>query len=207
MVIHRNGVYGLTGGRGYMSDPHVIVFVRHPEKGKVKSRIATVTGEDTAYHVYRTLYDSTMDLAGAIPFRTTIYSTGEMCDDGYRKQVGRDLGERMYNASREIFNEGGGPVVIIGSDCPDLNPELIDQAFSMLRQADLVFGPSEDGGYYLIGMNALHPSLFMDIEWGTDRVFRRSVENAETAGLSYKSLKVLYDVDTVEDARRAGLIS
>ncbi len=190
-----------------MSDPHVLVFVRHPEKGKVKSRIAKVAGEGSAYHIYKTLYDGTMNLTRVILYSSTIYSTTGDNGDGVRMQEGRDLGERMYNAFKEVFDEGKGPVVIIGSDCPGLTPEIIDEAFDLLSKSDLVFGPAEDGGYYLLGMNILQPSLFRDIDWGTGKVLRQTVEKAEKAGLTHRSLKVLYDVDTVEDARRAGLLN
>ena len=107
-----------------MSESHVIVFVRQPEKGKVKSRIAKVAGEDDAYHIYKTLYDGTLNLARVIPYNYTIYSTASVNDHGIRLQEGVDLGERMYNSFKDVFNEGKGPVVIIGSDCPGLNPEI-----------------------------------------------------------------------------------
>ncbi len=115
----------------------------------------------------------------------------------YVLQEGDDLGERMFNGLAVGFAKGYENVVLVGSDCPSLNVEDINHSFTTLSSCDLVFGPSVDGGYYLVGMAEMYPELFINIDWGTPQVLRQSLDC--TTDLEVKMLPVLHDVDLPED--------
>ncbi len=123
-------------------------------------------------------------------------------------QRGDDLGERMAAAFATAFARGHGRVAIIGTDSPDLPLAYIREAFARLgdRETDTVFGPSEDGGYYLLAMKRLHHELFRDITWSSGEVLRESLARAGAAGISCSLLPTWYDVDTMADLERPGLV-
>jgi rSAM/selenodomain-associated transferase 1 len=110
-------------------------------------------------------------------------------------QKGSDLGEKMYNAIKWLFSKGYKKVSLIGADSPDLPLAFIIDAFEKLNSYKLVIGPSEDGGYYLIGMNKPYDSIFKDIQWGHDSVLKDTISNANAAGISYFLLPEWYDID------------
>jgi rSAM/selenodomain-associated transferase 1 len=122
-------------------------------------------------------------------------------------QQGDDLGTRMAAAFRRVFADGYGSAVIIGTDSPDLPLTYIREACERLQQGDIdaVFGPSGDGGYYLLGMGKFHGGLFRDITWSSDRVLRESLQRAAAEGLRVALLPVWHDVDRPEDLMRPGL--
>jgi len=113
-------------------------------------------------------------------------------------QKGKSLGERMNSAYEICFNKGYKSVIIIGSDLPDLPVDFVKKSFSKLKKYDCVIGPSEDGGYYLIGLNKSTPSLFENIDWSTDKVLTQTAEIADRFNLSVFSLEQLYDLDTYQ---------
>ena len=119
-------------------------------------------------------------------------------------QVGRDLGARMAGVFARLFARGFDAVVIVGSDSPTLPPGRLRAALRALRAGtvDGVIGPSEDGGYYLIGLRAPCPRLFAGVPWSTERVLARTLANAAREGCRLAALPAWYDVDTLEDLRR-----
>jgi rSAM/selenodomain-associated transferase 1 len=121
----------------------------------------------------------------------------------YAPQMGENLGERMKNGFMEAFSMNFKRVVLIGSDIPDLPLEFIEEAFSALRNYDVVIGPAVDGGYYLIGSRneTFYPKMFEGIPWSTERVLEGTVKILEQAGLTVHLLKPLRDIDTIEDLR------
>jgi len=119
-----------------------------------------------------------------------------------RHQRGADLGGRLASAFTELLSDPSDRAVVIGADCPDLDPAVIRQAFAALDGHDLVLGPARDGGYYLIGLRRPSPSLFEAVSWGTDRVLSETLERAASAGLGVETLQVLDDIDTPEDLVR-----
>jgi uncharacterized protein len=122
-------------------------------------------------------------------------------NNGYNlfPQNGKFLGERMANAFREAFSLGAQKAVIIGTDCVEISDEIISQAFDTLYKVDVVLGPAEDGGYYLVGLKEPMPEIFRGIHWSTNLVLNQTLKKLEQKGLKFKLLKTLRDVDTVRD--------
>lgn len=123
-------------------------------------------------------------------------------------QRGRNLGERMRNAFEEIFRQGFTEIAIIGSDSPDLPPEHIFEAFALLEyeHTDLVFGPAEDGGYYLLAMKRVWEELFTGLPWSSDKLLAKSVERAKDLCLGTAFLPEWYDIDKEADLKRLELL-
>ena len=190
----------------------IVIFVRYPEKGAVKSRLAPVLGEELVVSLYEAFV---IDLLATIkrsgyPFR--IAFTPADCEEGIFRRFGRhdgfpqtgaDLGERMKNAFQRCFSNGSTSVVLIGSDIPDLPPEIFAEAFAALDNRGAVIGPAADGGYYLIGFRkeTFVPAVFGGIAWSTGTVFAETVACLERAGIGAHRLPLWRDVDTPEDLR------
>ena len=186
-------------------DEKLIVFAKTPRAGTVKTRLAESIGEAAAGDAYRLLVDTLLrriERLVHVELRITP-------DDGITEahqwlrrtwltlpQGPGNLGERLQRAFEAAFVEGTRRAVVIGSDCPYVTPEDIEAAWLALTTNDLVLGPSTDGGYWLIGLSALQPSLFDDIPWSTDRVFQETLSRAKNAGLRVHRLRELTDVDT-----------
>ena len=181
--------------------------MKNPERGKVKTRLAATLGREKALGVYKKLLNHTINAASQTNVvREVWYSSfvdendtilPELFDK--KLQPEGNLGAKMAHAFREGFGNGFSKVVIIGSDCPGISSNLLEQAYRELDEHDLVIGPSEDGGYYLLGMNRYLPALFENIEWSTDRVLPHTLEKAKTLSLSAGLLEELNDIDTEED--------
>ena len=119
----------------------------------------------------------------------------------YTAQQGRDLGERMENAFIAAFADGFRRVVIIGSDSPDLQGGILEEAINCLTSSDAVIGPAVDGGYYLIGFNSgrFLTEVFRGVEWGTSTVFERTMDRLSKHGYNVAVLPRWRDIDTYED--------
>lgn len=115
-----------------------------------------------------------------------------------RPQVGRDLGERLYNSALDIFTHHDC-LIFIGVDLPYLSAGTISEAFRQLKFCDTVVGPAQDGGYYLLGIKQAYLELFSDIDWGTDQVLKATIAKIKGLGLSVKLLETLRDIDTWDD--------
>ena len=190
----------------------LIIFTRYPEAGKTKTRLIPALGVEGAARLQRQMTEDTLKQARELQsFRSTdveIHFAGGTqqlmqawlgSNLIYHPQCEGDLGERLTSALETSFAAGMTRVAVIGIDCPDLNAEVIDQAFDMLNRNDLVLGPAEDGGYYLIGLRRLIPELFMGISWSTAEVFRETVKIAERLELAITYLPLLNDIDRPED--------
>ncbi|MDX5437648.1 MAG: TIGR04282 family arsenosugar biosynthesis glycosyltransferase, partial [Pontibacter sp.] len=116
-----------------------------------------------------------------------------------RVQPTGDLGKKMQKAFAAAFLEGYISVVIIGSDCLQLTPDIINRAYKELETHDVVIGPALDGGYYLLGMNCLYPQLFQNKRWSTEHVFPDTIHDLQRLHLSYTLLPHLSDIDHAED--------
>jgi uncharacterized protein len=188
------------------------VFTRYPIPGETKTRLIPELGPEGAATLQREMTAFTMQTARrtcqAEWRQLEVHYTGADepsmrgwlgPDADYVAQAGGDLGERMYFAVHRSLDRGSERVVVVGTDCPELNGGQIRQAFALLRTHDLVLGPSEDGGYYLIGLSKPIADLFVDIDWGTDTVFDRTIEIAKRCELQIALLPKLRDVDVPED--------
>lgn len=197
-----------------MEDRNLLgLFVKFPEPGKVKTRIAKDAGCLYAAAAYRGIADRVLrnTVAAADEYERTIFYTPAnrgrefttwIPGERMLPQQGRDIGERMSHAIMELFHEGASKAIIAGVDVPELGTEVIREAFRRLDTADIVLGPAEDGGYYLIGMKSLHEEVFRNISWSTAEVFRQTVSVADAMKLRYEAVVTLSDVDTIEDLKR-----
>ena len=190
-----------------MTKEALLIFAKNPEKGKVKTRLAATIGNEAALAVYTQLLSHTVAITGNLPMdKFVFYSSRIECEDvwddkPYFKQLqkGNDLGERMNNAFAASFKKGYDSVVIIGTDCPELDEATIMNAFACLHFNDVVIGPAEDGGYYLLGMKQLHSTLFENIRWSTPTVLAETIEICKSHNLTYTLLPTLHDVDEEKD--------
>lgn len=183
----------------------MIIFIRVPEWGKVKTRLAKDVGNDRALQIYSALLKHTREISLHLSAQCYVYYASYPIEDNWsesifikRSQKGDNLGQRMKNAFAEVLNEHE-QVMIIGSDCPQLSSEMIENAFKSLTTKDAVIGPSYDGGYYLLGMKKLHSELFTDMEWSTDSVLDQTLMRMKNLDLDYEVLQTLSDVDHKAD--------
>jgi hypothetical protein len=195
----------------------LILFTRYPEPGTVKTRLIPVLGAAGAAEFHRRLAEST---AAAVKQAGRLRQlTLEVRFDGgdaspmrdwlgpefrYRPQGEGDIGARMRRSLQGAFDDGAGRALLVGSDIPGLSSATILNAYDALTGADLVFGPAEDGGYYLIGAGAEGfrrgtPYLDSGIEWGSSRVLAQTIKSAQTLGLNCRRVETLADVDRPED--------
>lgn len=193
----------------------LIIFTRYPEPGKTKTRMIPALGEEGAANLQRQMTENTLakvkKLQAFYPVSVEIHFAGGNqqlmqawlgADVIYHQQGEGDLGKRMASAFERSFTAGMKGVVIIGTDCPDLDTQIMAEAFKFLETQDVVLGPAQDGGYYLIGLRRLIPELFVGINWGTAQVRRQTVEIADNLGLAIASLPILHDIDRPEDLSR-----
>ena len=194
-----------------MEDRCVLFFIKNPEKGKVKTKLASVIGDKMAVKLYkRFLLEMLSTLnRGTFLFYLCFHPEDSLNnlknwlgeDYLYIPQIGENLGEKMKNAFIEAFSMKFRRVLLIGSDIPDLPLEFIDEAFKSLDEKDAVIGPSVDGGYYLIGFQdkTFLPRAFDKIPWSTERVFDETMKVLEDQKLTVHTLQPLRDIDTVKD--------
>jgi rSAM/selenodomain-associated transferase 1 len=191
---------------------HLLIFAREPVLGRVKTRLAAGIGAEAALVVYRELLALTAAAVAEAQIPATVWLAEapagadptqprpEWPGLPWRVQPAADsLGARMSQAFAEAFGVGAGRVVIIGTDCPGLSAELLCQAFDQLLGHDLVVGPADDGGYYLLGMNKLHSQLFDNKDWSTATVLPDTLADAARLGLRVAQLPTLHDVDSAQD--------
>jgi len=191
----------------------LIVFVRNAEIGKVKTRLAAQIGDQKAFDVYMSLLQHTHSIAITTDCDVRVYYSDyipdvDLWDIGFcskHLQTGNNLGNRMANAFEETFAAGYENVIIIGSDCPQLNSQHIQKAIDELRSAEVVIGPARDGGYYLLGMKQARPAIFENKLWSSAILFDQTIDDLIKIGLSWYELPILADIDTVEDLERSYL--
>lgn len=155
-----------------------------------------------ALGLYTKMFNITLEAAQTYSGESILYYSErpDITKEPYRIQTGTDIGKRMHNAiSQEFTDPKFDKVCLIGSDCPGIKANLIDQAFESLKDVDVVIGPASDGGYYLIGMTKPHPALFSEINWSTSSVLSSTIKNCQQLGLSYHLLEELSDLDQVQD--------
>ncbi len=185
----------------------LLIFIRNPELGKVKTRLAQTLGAVEALKIYQILLEKTRLLAlSATTERLLFYSDfipehDEWPDELFQKkrQLEGDLGARMEAAFQLAFDQGGSKVLIIGSDCPTLSPAILTAAIEALDHSDFVVGPTADGGYYLLGMKEMTSKVFHDISWSTATVCAQTLEKIAALRKSHTLLPMLSDIDDQSD--------
>lgn len=182
----------------------LIVFVKNIKLGKVKTRLAKTIGAEGAFEIYAALVEITEKVTSTIDVDKIIYFSDAVVETKWKKiekriQFGVDLGARMKNAFSDGFNSGYESIVLIGSDLPDISSQIIENGFNELENSDMVFGPAEDGGYYLIGMNKLHSFIFKDKPWSQPHLLNVSLKELTKNNFSFSLLETLNDIDTFED--------
>jgi rSAM/selenodomain-associated transferase 1 len=191
----------------FASKSLLVLFVRNPVRGQVKTRLAATVGADKALEVYHLLLQRTYEVTHGLDMDKVVYfSETRGLPEGwenhhYQQQVqqGADLGERMARAISAGFKSGYQRVGIIGSDCYELTAEILETAYGLLAEKDLVIGPATDGGYYFLGMTRFVRDLFRDKDWSTASVLAQTLADAERLHLHIALLPVLTDVDEEKD--------
>jgi uncharacterized protein len=188
-----------------MSNNALIIFIKN--SGEVKSRIAQEIGNDAAIAIYNELLDYTFSLAQEVKKFCSVHlfftiknedkRWAEISEYQYIQNEG-DLGERMSSALHQVL-QLNKKVVLVGSDCPYLGATHISESFDQLELADVVIGPANDGGYYLIGMNSLQKNIFSEIPWSTSSVYHSTVDKLYDARLTFVTLDRLDDIDYYKD--------
>ncbi|MEA5551292.1 TIGR04282 family arsenosugar biosynthesis glycosyltransferase [Anabaena cylindrica UHCC 0172] len=191
---------------------HLIIFTRYPESGKTKTRMIPALGDVGAANLQRQMTEYTIKQVKELQKTSAIsvevrFAGGNLqlmqdwlgLDLVYNCQGEGDLGERIVRSLADAFNKSAEYVIIIGTDCPGVNSQILATAFEQLKSFDLVLGPAIDGGYYLIGLQQPIPELFSHIDWGTAQVCRQTIEIVEKLNLYFVYLPTLADVDRPED--------
>ena len=192
----------------------LIVLAKAPAAGVTKTRLCPhLTPDEAAAFASAALVD-TLAIASSVKGCTLRLAHPPGADASLAALLGTDLpptftvppgdvGMAMCAAIAYAQDHGATQVALIGSDLPSLPPAYIERAFARLDDgADVVLGPAEDGGYYLIAATAPHPALFTDIPWSTDTVFRQTVAKTAASGLTLATLPPWYDIDDIADLRR-----
>ena len=190
-----------------MSKNLLIIFTRNPELGKVKTRLAKTIGAEKALAIYKFLLAHTKKVTEKIACDKAVYYSVKVREDDlwngeiYQKkqQLGEDLGIRMQNAFQDAFANGYEKVLIVGSDLIDLSEEIIEKGFLQLASNDVVIGPAEDGGYYLLGMKSVHPNVFKNKNWGTSTVREETLNDLKDKKVHL--LNELNDADVLDDIK------
>jgi uncharacterized protein len=185
----------------------LIVFVRRPVLGQVKTRLAATLGDAAALRVYEHLLQHTYQLTQQLECPVYVFYADAVDEldiwQGHRfikrAQQGDDLGQRMAHAFDTVFAAGHTQVVIIGSDCLQLTVEQVNTAFQHLQDCDAVLGPATDGGYYLLGLSQPLPALFSGIAWSTGTVAAATLAKLQQGQYAVALLPALTDVDEEKD--------
>lgn len=185
----------------------LIIFIKNPVLGKVKTRLAATVGDITAFEVYKKLLNHTQKItllidADKFLFYADFINREDRWPNGRfikHLQKGNDLGERMCNAFENTFLNKYQKVIIIGSDCIDLSASVIEDAYKLLNKSDVVIGPAKDGGYYLLGMKELYQCLFKNVSWSTSLVLKQTLSICKSQHLNYSLLPTLTDIDVEND--------
>lgn len=190
-------------------------MAKYPELGQVKTRLASSVGEHVALNIYIDLLKNVIKSCNSSDnnnYQFGVFVTPEDELNSFKAkypnlnfyfaQSEGNLGTRMKNALNHLFtNKNTEKVILIGSDIPDLNENIIKKGLELLDNNDIVYGPTEDGGYYLIGMKNIYSCLFENIPWGNYDVLSLSLDIADSNNISYYLLESLPDLDTIDDLK------
>lgn len=197
-----------------MNTNAIIVFAKNPKLGFCKTRLAKTIGDEKAMDFFvdsmREVSKSVYEMGGDC----FVFFSGDLPEvdsetakiwekSEWRKQSDGDLGEKIFEAFKSVYAMGYQKVQLIGTDCPELSKDVLKEGFKILTKKDVVYGPANDGGYYLVGFGPefgdKYRSLFEGFEWSTSSVLEESLKRCDEGGLEYGLLEELVDVDFYED--------
>jgi rSAM/selenodomain-associated transferase 1 len=192
------------------------LFARFPRLGKVKTRLAATIGDGPALQLYEAFLLDVIDRLSLLPAHLFLFLADSSDEENrglarehhfpdhlsIRSQVGKDLGQRLWNAYLELA-ETNQRVVFLGVDSPTLPMSHIEEAYRELHSHPVVLGPVADGGYYLLGLSEPAPEIFQDIAWGTSQVLAQT--RARLGDRPWFELPHWYDVDRAEDLKTVRL--
>lgn len=192
-----------------MEKSALIIFQKNSILGKVKTRISIDVGDEAAMDIYQQLVRHTHEVCGSVPVQKFLFYSDFIPDDisgfsqdyQFEVQSGNDLGSRMENAFQKLFAKGYEKIIILGTDCGELQSRIVVQAFEYLDTHEVIIGPARDGGYYLLGMKKMIADLFREIPWSSEKVLFMTMEKLERQN-SYELLEILSDVDRIEDWKK-----
>jgi rSAM/selenodomain-associated transferase 1 len=193
-----------------MSKTLLIVFVKNNILGKVKTRLAKTVGDNKAFEVYKQLVDITEECSLKVDSDKHIYFSEKVINSKWVDELkfvqqGNSLGDRMSNAFENGFKQGYEKVILIGSDLPEISPSIIQEGFDKLEKSEVVFGPAEDGGYYLIGMKKPRKFIFENKPWSETGLLEITLDELGKQDVSFSLLQTLNDIDTFEDLKSSKL--
>jgi rSAM/selenodomain-associated transferase 1 len=186
----------------------LLVFVKNPIEGKVKTRLAQSVGAQRALEIYIKLLHHTATVCAEVDATRIIYYShfidyNDLWNvEHFKKRLqhqSADLGKRLEYALLEAMKHHE-KVIVIGSDCPGIDTHMIQNAFNQLDHYDMVIGPATDGGFYLLGLNRWEKDLFTQIEWSTNKVFKQLIQNSGSWRI--QRLSPLSDIDTLSDWKK-----
>lgn len=204
----------------------LIIFVKYPQPGRVKTRLAKNIGKQNAADIYRLFVEAALKRTKDKNSKRIVFYTPQdkgkeikewlvpsfkgirkdyplgLGSDGleFRPQKGRDLGERLFNAFRlSMESSPARRILAIGTDSPLIDRKVANTAFRALETKQCVLGPALDGGYYLIGLSSLKKEVFKGISWGTKKVFAQTLKRLKMLKMSYSLLDTSFDVDRHKD--------
>ena len=191
-----------------MSNSLIMVFVRNPELGRVKTRLAKTIGDQAALEIYEILSKHTAKIISEIDSDKLIFYSEKIQDNDIwtvincKKQIQTkgDLGQKMLDAFQYGFSLGYKKIIIIGSDLYSLRTKHIKSTFEQLENYDVVIGPALDGGYYLLGLNSVIPEIFKQKQWSTSSILKDTLSDLKKFNINL--LKPLNDIDTYEDLKK-----
>jgi rSAM/selenodomain-associated transferase 1 len=192
----------------------LLIFAKYPEPGEVMTRLCPAITSQEAAKIQRACIRLLCERAfRSWPVRPLLFISPDDAEDRFREfanpyipmmpQGDGDLGDRLTRAAKTAFDEGSPELLIIGTDSPTITDEMIDAAQKRLKESDVVIGPCDDGGFYLIGMKHFDDQMFKDIEWGSDRVTDQAVRQLKSRGIKVGMLEPWYDIDRPADLKRA----
>lgn len=194
------------------SNRALLLIARRPEPGRAKTRLTPHLSRAQAAALYDAFLKDSLDTCQSVPgvslfvlyapARSSEYFRALAPGFALMPQRGRDLGQRLHNAFTCCFAAGFRQAAVLASDSPTLPAGHVACAFSLLDEADVAFGPAEDGGYYLVALSRPHPRLFAGVRMSTSSVLRDSIAIARDAGLRVALLPEWRDIDTAEDLER-----
>jgi len=185
----------------------IALFTKNPKKGKVKTRLGETIGMENSCKLAKAFLKDLITEHSGRSYELKIFTPTTFPiqkytkkNIGVHKQKGENLGEKMFNAFKQLHKHYE-KVIIIGSDMPHLPTKIIKKAIKHLENKDVVLGPTEDGGYYLIGMKEAN-NIFEKVHWSTKTVLQETIKNIKKKKLTYALLSKSYDIDTIKELRK-----